>query len=328
MSSASQPVSATYVASLVFRDFEDIESAITNANVELNQVGPGKFEGAIVRAQLGQSILQIGWARVGHMSYGSTDRDINGFLFALECGDEIRCNGYPIQRSGGVYYRPGAEHFSYSNVGSRWAYLAVPPERLARAMVTATGREPRNWTESCRLICQSSDAQRRMHHMLCAASSALESNSQVLERVEARAQMEEDLLAALACVIAESDGSAPAAKRTFQSRARVVAKAQEFVQEHVNQPIYIADLCAAAQTSERTLRTAFLELYGVSPNRYLKFRRLNQAHRALRHADPEQTTVIATATRFGFWDMSRFAIDYRLLFGHSPSQTLRAARDG
>ena len=32
------------------------------------------------------------------------------------------------------------------------------------------------------------------------------------------------------------------------------------------------------------------------------------------------------SARWGFWHMSRFARDYRLLFGELPSETLRGAR--
>jgi hypothetical protein len=40
-------------------------------------------------------------------------------------------------------------------------------------------------------------------------------------------------------------------------------------------------------------------------------------------ADPVHETVASIAGRFGVWDFSLFARNYKRLFGESPSQTLR-----
>jgi transcriptional regulator GlxA family with amidase domain len=36
-------------------------------------------------------------------------------------------------------------------------------------------------------------------------------------------------------------------------------------------------------------------------------------------------TVSKTATRFGFRELGRFSVEYRTIFGESPSETLRQA---
>jgi AraC-like DNA-binding protein len=50
---------------------------------------------------------------------------------------------------------------------------------------------------------------------------------------------------------------------------------------------------------------------------------LDLVRQALREAAPDATTVTKIATRYGFWELGRFAGEYQSRFGESPSVTLR-----
>ena len=57
--------------------------------------------------------------------------------------------------------------------------------------------------------------------------------------------------------------------------------------------------------------------------RYLALRRMHLVRRALLHAIPSTTTVTRIATDHGFWELGRFSVNYRAMFGETPSATLQ-----
>jgi AraC-like DNA-binding protein len=82
-------------------------------------------------------------------------------------------------------------------------------------------------------------------------------------------------------------------------------------------------LCATVGASYTALYDCCQEYFGMSPKRYLWLRRMHLVRRDLRIADAEKTTVTEIATDYGFWELGRFAVAYRSLFGEPPSVALR-----
>ena len=108
----------------------------------------------------------------------------------------------------------------------------------------------------------------------------------------------------------------------------LVYQAQAVALAELGSPLNISDLCEVLAVSERTLRKAFHNIHGLPPCRHLRMQRLSQARRALLSADVSFTTVTEVATLFGFVKLGRFSVEYRKLFGESPSQTLQRADPG
>jgi transcriptional regulator GlxA family with amidase domain len=50
---------------------------------------------------------------------------------------------------------------------------------------------------------------------------------------------------------------------------------------------------------------------------------MHLARRALLCAEPAKSTVTRIATDYGFWELGRFSVTYRALFGEPPLETLR-----
>src|SRR5882672_7637378 len=86
--------------------------------------------------------------------------------------------------------------------------------------------------------------------------------------------------------------------------------------------LQLADLCRVAAVRARTLRTMFLEAFGMPPNRYLRTPKLLGIRAALAMAYPAHETVASVARRFGLSDAGRMAKDYFALFGEYPRTTL------
>jgi AraC family ethanolamine operon transcriptional activator len=135
---------------------------------------------------------------------------------------------------------------------------------------------------------------------------------------------EEDVLAAVLQTIEASSASHERhVGRPQVPRNRVIARTLALIEAKQGQPLFIDDLCQATEVSERTLRNVFHEYFGVGPMRLLKVRQLLEIRRALLATDPAHDTVARIAARFGVWDFSLFARNYRALYGEPPSASLR-----
>jgi AraC-like DNA-binding protein len=112
----------------------------------------------------------------------------------------------------------------------------------------------------------------------------------------------------------------PAATAPWQVR-----RAEQFIEEHWNQPITIEALVAATNVSARSLFSSFKAGRGYSPMDFVKRVRLSHARQKLLRPDAD-TSVTAVAFECGFGNPGHFALDYRNHFGERPSETLRRSK--
>ena len=106
-------------------------------------------------------------------------------------------------------------------------------------------------------------------------------------------------------------------------RAAIAMRFAAAVEASLDRPLLILDLCRMVGITARTLNALCQEQIGMSAQRFLALRRLHLTRRALLRSDRLSTTVTQIATSYGIWELGRFAVAYKSLFGESPSVTLR-----
>jgi AraC-like DNA-binding protein len=197
---------------------------------------------------------------------------------------------------------------------------ALPVETLRTMSAFATGRDltPSRDTLAA-TVPPPALARLRLLHAEAAALTRIAPS--IVASTESARGLEQALAEALL-------GCFGAPKRSEVSPGRhrhlaILRKLRNVVEEHEGESLWVLQRCAEVGISSRRLHEICNEYLGMGPKRYLLLRRMDLVHRALRQADPGETTVTEVATRYGFWELGRFAVTYRTLYGEPPSWMLR-----
>lgn len=103
---------------------------------------------------------------------------------------------------------------------------------------------------------------------------------------------------------------------------RIVSECVAYAARTRYDDISMSALCVVSGVSERRVRHAFIECFGMAPSAYLRMAALHAVRRTLVQGQPCRDAVSRAASDFGFAHLSRFAGQYRQLFGEPPSATL------
>jgi len=238
------------------------------------------------------------------------------FVVPLAVPESARWNARAIHGNELVVCGPESECDACDPGGTAFAIISVREASTAAALARACLNAG---TSDGMVLPRARDAsrlQRRLGAAMASAASSLAIDAAAVRR---------DVSALLeACL----EHTVPAERHVEASlcRSRIVRRAEAFFKCHVGEPVSIGQLSSIAGVSERSLRNAFNDVYTTSPKRYLRLWQLHQVRRALRAADGQEATVTDVATFHGFYELGRFAGEYKALFGEAPSQTLHRTR--
>lgn len=106
----------------------------------------------------------------------------------------------------------------------------------------------------------------------------------------------------------------------------IVRRARAYIADHLEEPISLDAVAAAARTSRRTLTRAFCALVEESPTLYARRLRLHRIRHDLVSPEEARTSIAIIAAKWGVGEPGRVSGWYRELFDELPSETRAAYR--
>ena len=211
-------------------------------------------------------------------------------------------------------------YYLRSSAACGWGAMSLASEDLAAISEAIIGR-PLTLPSFPQSAGPPAPVASRLLQLHEAAGHLAKTAPDILAKPEVARAIEEALVEAM--ILCLTEGHSDDVRNVHRHRATVMRRLEEVLTSTPDRPLYMPQLCATVGASYTTLRDCCQEYLGMSPKRYLWLRRIHLVRRALRLADAEKTTVTEIATDYGFWELGRFAVAYRSLFGEAPSATLR-----
>ena len=296
------------------------QTAIRAADVRFLVTSAGQYQANLTRINLHRLWMQRSYTSLPYISHSSVTRDRSVIFFLADAAQTpMYHQGVEVAATDLVFNSIGSEHYRRMPAASGWASMSLKPEDLAAAGHTLAGYEVTAPATSA-FLGPPARMMSRLMNLHRAAADLAAASPDILAAPEVATAFEDALVRTMiGCLTSQHTvvNEAPG-----HQRMTVMRRLQRVIGENPGKPLYVTDVCVAVGVSERTLRNHCLEHLGVNPHRYLWLRRMNQARRALVVADPAATTVTKVATDHGFWELGRFSVAYRNLFGEPPSVTL------
>jgi len=307
---------------MVFNDFDEFADAMRGISGRFVPTARSQADWYIQVATLGRIDLQE--LQIGGAATYAGDGTPNTLTLGIPMreSNRIRIDGHALEDNSLIYLKRDQPFTFAARQLTHWAGITIALESGnrhrelfdAEQVMARLDRGTRAQTDPAHLA--------RLRRLVTGISEAKEQGA-FNEQSASNAAEQEVLMAVLNTIDASSATLDKHVGRPQVSRSRVISRTLDLLEARQRKPLFIDDLCVATEVSERTLRNVFQEYFGVGPMRFLKVRQLLEIRAALLAGDPSQDTVTRIAARFGVWDFSLFARNYKALYGESPSQTLR-----
>ncbi|MFC7696113.1 helix-turn-helix domain-containing protein [Bradyrhizobium sp. GCM10028915] len=307
-------------ATLSFEDPLCYQAAITTANFEVLPTSGSSFKAELTKVHLGELLLQRFFHNLPTINTGfiKPGRSVLTFLTSSSPASMRHC-GMTVS-SGNIIVNDSDEIHQQTEAEFRLGSISLEMSRLDAASQVIAGCDLFSNSSQRQLVRPDAAMMSRLLDLHEIVGQMAANAPEILLVNEAARSLENQFIHLLVRCLTES-----ASSRSINCglrQARIIAKFHEYLEANPNVPLYLGDICGAIGAAERSLRAACEIHLGMGPIRYLALRRMHLVRRALLQAGSSTTTVTGIAMEHGFWELGRFSVNYRAMFGETPSATL------
>jgi AraC-like DNA-binding protein len=244
----------------------------------------------------------------------------SGILFFTEPGPSMIWNGAEFRYEQAVFLTSGETYLFRSAGAANWGAMTLAEDDM-KAVCPSNPSCSAALVPGGRVVTPPPGVLARLRSLHESAGDVTGTSAGSIWPAEFGQWLEQALIATMLEII-----SVPGVRSDSMARQhhhRIIRRFLEMLEDRGTEPFPMQEISDAIGVSSRTLRMACQTQLGVSPTQYLLLCRMRLARRALRQADPAVTRVTDIATELGFWELGRFAVKYRQIFGETPSSTLK-----
>jgi AraC-like DNA-binding protein len=302
-----------------FSSPEEVEAAHVGATAKIVATRAEPYEARLTRIEFGRLWIYSS-SETSPRVRTVTQRTDRAFIkFLARPGPDLVVDGAMLPFGAIVRHRPGHEYYERSHGELQQAGMSLPIEDWATIASVMAGCDPAGPRDT-EVLTPAPAAMERLLRLHATVAALAELTPEVVGVPEAARAIEQSLIESMAGCLSTAE---PGDERwAGQCHRLVMERFRRLVETNPDRPLYIPEICAAIHVPERTLRACCLEYLGMGPKEFLTRQRMHLARRELLVSAPSCTSVTDVATRFGFFQLGRFAGVYRSMFGESPSATL------
>ena len=306
-----------------FSDPSDFQADFRGATINLVFTGPGMFSARLTSVSLPHLRLFSVRESLPRIAYVSLPPEWVIFAFPTLAEPPTVWGGVEMNSNDLMFHSVGERMHQRTSGATTWCIISVNPEFFAGSSkaLTGSGIIPPRVGRVLRPLRADVVELRRRHAKVCRLA---ETRPQAFAHREIARAIEHDIMQMLInCLMGKIVCNDTSVRRRY---AALMNWLEETLAGHSDRQLTIPELCSALGVAERSLRTCCFDFLGMSSNQYIRLRRLNLVHKALRHADPATAKISEIAAQYGFSEFGRLAGLYRTVFGELPSTILRRSR--
>ncbi len=298
---------------------EDLREAVPGAELEVTQLSASPCRGTLAHAIFDDLALTLGRCTGDLRLRGVMAAGAVTLVLALDPAPGATEWGYDVLAGDLLILPEGGEREARQQGVAGYAAVTAPLEALRRRAAAFDHlADARHWGACARLRPQTSLA---LPYEVKARLEVLTWEGNLLTP-QAQAGLRDGVVDGFLTALADGARGEPRRQGWINS-ARILRQVEDYLDHRPGRGAPIAELCQALSLSRRTLNRAFEEGLGVGPRTYLRLRALSAARKALIAGRDGGASVTQVALDHGFWELGRFSVAYRAMFGESPSQTLK-----